>query len=114
MSEAVTFYQSNIKSKTMVHFQSSTSAQICDEETDVLSTLIGQQGDEEEEEDNVEVEMIYDSSDVEEYMLEVSNSESDGDSTKRQLSTQRARLFAAAAPTTLLLLPKLAVRHSLI
>ena len=43
--------------------------------------------------------MIYDSSDGEEYMPEVSDSESDGDSTKRQLNTQRARLFAAAAPT---------------
>ena len=32
-------------------------------------------------------------------MPEVSDSESDGDSTKCQLSTQRARLFAAAAPT---------------
>ena len=31
-------------------------------------------------------------------MPEVSDSESDGDSMKRQLNTQRARLFAAAAP----------------
>ena len=31
-------------------------------------------------------------------MPEVSDSESDGESTKRQLNTQRARLFAAAAP----------------
>ena len=45
--------------------------------------------------------MIYDSSDGEEYMLEVSDSGSDGDSTNRQLNTQPARPFAAAAPTVL-------------
>ena len=45
------------------------------------------------------MEMIYDSSDGEEYMPEVSDNESNGDSTKRQLNTQRARLFAAAVPT---------------
>ena len=49
----------------MAHFQSSTNAQISNEETDVLSPLIGEQSDEEEE-DNVDVEMIYDSSDGEE------------------------------------------------
>ena len=81
----------------MGHFQSSTSAQISDEETDVLSPPIGEQSNEEKK-DNVEVEMIYDSSNGEEYMPEVSVSESDGDGTKRQLNTQRARLFAAAAP----------------
>ena len=48
----------------MAHFQSSTSAQISNEETDVLSPLIGEQSD--EEEDNVDVEMIYDSNDGEE------------------------------------------------
>ena len=31
-------------------------------------------------------------------MPEVSDNESDGDSTKRQLNTQRSRLFTAAAP----------------
>ena len=56
VSEVVTLHQSNIKSKTMAHFQSITSAQIRDEETDVLCPLIGEQSDEEEEEeeDNVE------------------------------------------------------------
>ena len=63
-----------------------------------LSLLIGEQSGEEEE-NKVEVEQIHDSSDGEEYMLEVSDSESDGDGTKRQLNTQRARPFAAAAPT---------------
>ena len=48
----------------MTHFESSTSAQISDEETDVLFPLMGEQSDDEEE-DNVEVEMIYDSSDGE-------------------------------------------------
>ena len=47
MSEVVTLHQSNIKSKTMAHFQSSKNAQISDEETDVLSPLIGEQSDEE-------------------------------------------------------------------
>ena len=42
-------HRSNINSKTMVHFQFSTSAQISDEETDVLSALIGEQSDEEKE-----------------------------------------------------------------
>ena len=65
MNEVVTLHKGNIKSKTMAHFQSSTNAQISNEETDVLSPLIGEQSDEEEE-DNVDVEMIYDSSDGEE------------------------------------------------
>ena len=34
----------------MAHFQSSTSAQISDEETDVLSPFIGEHSDEKEEE----------------------------------------------------------------
>ena len=50
-------------------------------------------------EDNIEVEMIYDSRDGKEYMPEVSDSESDGDSTKHQLNTQHARLFATTPPT---------------
>ena len=82
----------------MVHFQSTTSAQISDEETDVLSPYIGEQSDEEEK-DNVEVEIINDRSNGEEYMPEVSDNESDGNSTKRQRNTQSSRLFAAAAPT---------------
>ena len=45
------------------------------------------------------MEMIYDSSDGEEYMQKVGDSESDSDSTKHQLNTQHAKLFAAAAPT---------------
>ena len=98
MSEVVTLHQSNIKSKTMTHFHCRMSVQICDEETDLLSPLIGEQSDEKEV-DNIEVEIIYDSSDGEEYMPEVSDSESDGDCTKRQLNTQRDRLFAATAPT---------------
>ena len=98
MSEVVTLHQSNNKSKTMAHFQFSTSTQISDEETDVLSLLIGKHSDEEEE-DNVEVKMINDSSNGEEYMPEVSDNEADGDSTKRQPNTLRARLFAAAAST---------------
>ena len=64
VSEVATLHQSNVKSKTMAHFQSSTSAQISNEETDVLSPLIGKQSD--EKEDNVDVEMTYDSSDGEE------------------------------------------------
>ena len=43
MSEVVTLHQSNFKSKTMAYFQSSMSTQISDEETDVLSALIGGQ-----------------------------------------------------------------------
>ena len=81
----------------MAHFLSSTSAQISNGETDVLFPLIGEQRDEEKE-DNVEEEMILDNSDGEEYMPEVSDSVSNGDSTKRQLNTQRARMFAVAAP----------------
>ena len=82
MIEIVTLHQRNITSKTMAHLQSSRSAQIRDEETDVLSSLIGEQSDEDEE-DNVEMEMIYNSSNCEDYMPEVSGSKSDGDTTKR-------------------------------
>ena len=60
------------------------------------------------------MEMIYDSSDGKEYMAKVSDSESDGYSTKRQLNTQRARLLQLVLQQFLLLLPKLAVRHPLI